>query len=142
MDRMLHKMDEVGYNRFDLGLPGNLIPIRKEDYLPGDKRWGCPQLADGTDAFQIYENGGATACHTYWTIHALYQLKRVADARRIFYPMLKSYAAGSFQGQIPGSHHLSNDWTDWKGHGNGYEGFLVDGYLALLAVKDDIDAGP
>jgi glycogen debranching enzyme len=30
-DRLLAKMKEVGYNRFDLGLPGNLIPIRRAD---------------------------------------------------------------------------------------------------------------
>ena len=27
MDRLLAKMKEVGYSRFDLGLPGNLIPV-------------------------------------------------------------------------------------------------------------------
>ena len=30
MDRLLAKMREVGYNRFDLGLPGNLVPIAKD----------------------------------------------------------------------------------------------------------------
>ncbi len=142
MDALLHKMDEVGYTHFELGLPGNLIPIRKEDYRPspGDKRWGAPSLDDGSDGFQIYENGGATACHTYWTIHALYKLKRTSDARRIFYPMLKSYSSGFFQARDPNG--MSHDWTDWKGNGHGYEGFLTDSYLALLAVKDDIEAGP
>ena len=140
MDAMFHKMDQMGFNRFDRGLPGNLIPILKSDYIPGSKRWGCPQLEDGSDTFQIYENGAATACHTYWTLHALYKLKRVSEARRIFYPMLKSYAAGSFSGRNPDG--LTNDWSNWQGHGNGYEGFLADNYLALLAVKDDLAAGP
>ena len=140
MNALLHKMDEVGYTHFELGLPGNLIPIRKEDYLPGDKRWGTPTLEDGSDGFQIYENGGATACHTYWTIHALFKLKRTNDARRIFYPMLKSFAAGSFQARD--ANGMSHDWTDWQGNGHGYEGFLTDEYLALLAVKDDVEAGP
>jgi hypothetical protein len=140
MDALLHKMEEVGYTRFELGLPGNLIPVRKEDYLPGEERWGTPALDDGSDGFQIYENGGATACHAYWTIHALYKLKRPRDARRIFYPMLKSFASGLFQARD--ANGMSKDWMDWNGNGHGYEGFLVDGYLALLAVKDDIEAGP
>ena len=62
MDRMLAKMREVGYTRFDLGLPGNLIPVRKEDYGVGGVEGGEPEREDGTDAFQNYENGGATAC--------------------------------------------------------------------------------
>ena len=33
MDCLLAKMKAVGYNRFDLGLPGNLIPIPRKDYV-------------------------------------------------------------------------------------------------------------
>ena len=32
MDRLLAKMKEVGYTHFEYGLPGNLIPVRREDY--------------------------------------------------------------------------------------------------------------
>ena len=69
-DKLMAKMKEVGYNRFDLGLPGNLIPVRREDYV--DHNWGAggPAKADGSDAFQIYENGGATACYAYFAIQA------------------------------------------------------------------------
>ena len=52
MDRLLAKMNEVGYTNFGLGLPGNLIPVPKAD---------CMQYGPH-DGFQIYENGGATAC--------------------------------------------------------------------------------
>ena len=31
----------------------------------------------------------------------------------------------------------SNDWHKWDGTAMGYEGFLVDGYLTLLAALDD-----
>ena len=63
MDRLLAKMKEVGYTHFEYGLPGNLIPIRREDYVDHDKRFGGPEKEDGSDGFQIYENGGATACY-------------------------------------------------------------------------------
>ena len=33
MDRLLAKMKEVGHTHFEYGLPGNLIPIRREDYV-------------------------------------------------------------------------------------------------------------
>jgi hypothetical protein len=72
-------------------------------------------------------------------VKALYRLGRVADARRIFYPMLRSFADGGFQGFC--ANGRSKDWRDWQGTCNGYEGFLADGYLALLAVQDDLKAG-
>lgn len=139
MERMLKKMDEVGYRRFELGLPGNLVPIRRADYTDLRRRYGGPSAEDGSDAFQIYENGGATHCHAYWTVKALYQLGRVEDARKIYHPMLKSFAAGDFQGFDASGQ--SKDWRTWDGECRGYEGYLSDGYLALLAVEDDVKAG-
>ena len=72
MDRILAKMDSVGYRDFAMGLPGNLVPIRHADYLNPDHRWGGSKKADGSDGFEIYENGGATACFAYFTMAALY----------------------------------------------------------------------
>ena len=131
-DRLLAKMKEVGYSRFELGLPGNLIPIRREDYLHLDKRWGGPDKEDGSDAFQIYENGGATACYAYFTIHALQQLGRNKEAEAILFPMLKAFEEGAFQGRGPNG--MTYDWKAWNGVPHGYEGLLVDGYLTLLAA--------
>ncbi len=131
-DKLLAKMDEVGYRRFDLGLPGNLIPVRRDDYITGEHRWGGPQLDDGSDGFQIYENGGATACHAYFTIQALRILGRYQQAEAILFPMLKAFEDGGFQGQGPNG--MTYDWKAWDGEPWGYEGLLVDGYLALLAA--------
>jgi hypothetical protein len=126
------KMKEVGYNRFDLGLPGNLIPVRREDYV--DHNWGAggPAKADGSDAFQIYENGGATACYAYFTIQALRKLGRDKEADAILFAMLKAFEDGGFQGRGPNG--KTYDWTAWDGTPHGYEGLLVDGYLTLLAA--------
>jgi hypothetical protein len=143
MDRLLAKIEAVGYTNFALGLPGNLVPIKKGDYLRENsppQRIGVPRLDDGSDGFQFYENGGATGCWAYFTVKALFQLGRVADARRIFHPMLAGYARGEFQGFDAGG--MSRDWRDWKGGCHGYEGLLVDNYLALLAVLDDVSAPP
>lgn len=129
----------MGYTRFDLGLPGNLVPVRKGDYVFHDNAPevnGVPRLEDGSDGFQYYENGGATGCFSYFLIHALYKLGRADDARRIFHPMLHGYADGNFQGFDASGR--SRDWRDWKGGGHGYEGLLVDNYFTLLAVSDDL----
>ncbi len=143
MDRLLAKIGAVGYTRFDLGLPGNLVPVKKGDYVHENyppEQTGEPRLEDGSDGFQFYENGGATGCWAYYTIKSLYQLGRVEDARRIFHPMLAGYARGEFQGC--GANGRSRDWRDWKGGCHGYEGLLVDNYLTLLAVLDDVKAPP
>lgn len=143
MDRFLAKMREVGYTNFSIGLPGNLAPVRRGDYVHHGQPphvFGEPTREDGTDGFQFYENGGATGCYAWFTLRALYQLGRVEDARRILYPMLEGYAAGNFQGFCSDS-GMSKDWRDWRGGCHGYEGLLVDNYLALLAVFDDVAAG-
>jgi hypothetical protein len=139
LDRLLAKMKEVGYTRFDLGLPGNLIPVRRGDYVHEEHApevTGQPRLEDGSDGFQYYENGGASGCWVYYTVKALYQLGRKEDARRIFHPMLKGYARGEFQGF--GENGRSRDWRNWQGGCHGYEGLLVDNYHALMAVLDDV----
>ncbi|MGH7978048.1 MAG: MGH1-like glycoside hydrolase domain-containing protein, partial [Limisphaerales bacterium] len=124
MDRLLAKMKDVGYTNFSLGLPGNLIPVPKAD---------CMQYGPH-DGFQIYENGGATACFSYFTLAALYHLGRIQDGDRILFPLLHAFACGDFQGF--GSNHKSKDWKMWDGACKGYEGFLNDNYYALLAVLD------
>jgi hypothetical protein len=141
MDRLLAKMNDVGYTRFDIGLPGNLVPVKKGDYIiqpSASEVFGVPQRDDGSDGFQFYENGGATGCWAYYTVAALYKLGRVEDARRIMHPLLEGYARGEFQGFGPNG--MSRDWRDWKGGCHGYEGLLVDNYYTLLAVPDDVAA--
>lgn len=143
MDRLLAKMRDAGFDAFRYGLPGNLVPVRREDYVfhnwSGAREIGEPALEDGSDAFQYYENGGATACYAYFTVKALFKLGRIGEARMIFRPMLRSYADGEFQGFCADG--KSKDWRDWKGGCHGYEGLLCDGFLALLCVEDDLRAG-
>jgi len=134
MDRLLAKMKEVGYNRFDLGLPGNLIPVARKDYVDLNPRFGGGTNEDNSDGFQIYENGGATACYAYFTLAALYDLGRIQDGDQILFPMLDSFAKRDFQGHCDNG--MSKDWRAWDGTCHGYEGFLTDNYYALLAVLD------
>ena len=134
MDRILAKMDSVGYRNFAMGLPGNLVPIRHADYLNPDHRWGGSKKADGSDGFEIYENGGATACFAYFTMAALYHVGEKEQGDKILMPMLDAFAKQGFTGRAPNG--LTYDWKDWHGGAHGYEGFLVDNYYALLAVLD------
>ncbi|MEI6606043.1 MAG: hypothetical protein WCP35_12080, partial [Verrucomicrobiota bacterium] len=133
MDRLLAKLKEVGYTRFDLGLPGNLITVPRKDFAHKVSEAGCGLKEDNSDGFQNYENGGATGAFAYFTLAALYDLGRRADADRILFPLLDAYERGEFQGFKAGV-WSSKDWKRWDGTPKGYEGFLVDNYYALLAV--------
>ena len=131
-DRLLKKMKEVGFTNFELGLPGNLIPIRREDYADSNPLWGGSSKEDGSEGFQSYENGGATASFAFYTVAALYKLGRVADGDRILFPILKSVNAGAFEGK--GNNGMTYDWKAWDGTPHGYEGFLSDNFMVLAAA--------
>lgn len=128
MTTMTNKMKEVGFTDFRLGIPGNLIPIADADYAHHDPRWGYQR-------FGVYENGGASACYAYFTLHALYKTGKRKEADAMLHPMMESFREGGFEGNCPGS-GMTKDWKTWTGECWGYEGYLVDNYLTLLAVKD------
>ncbi len=125
MDHMLAKIRAVGYTNFQYGLPGNLVPIRPDDYVDHNPRFGYK-------AFQVYENGGASGNYVYFTLRALYKLGRAKQADAILFPLLGGYEAGNFQGRGPNG--MTYDWRAWDGTAHGYEGLLIDNYLAMLAV--------
>jgi hypothetical protein len=134
MDKLLAKMKEAGYDKFNMGLPGNLITVPLKDYVhrTPDARYGGGVLPDNSDGFQNYENGGATGSFAFFTLAALYDLGRGAEADRILFPMLDGYGRCGFEGR--GAKGRSKDWRRWDGTPMGYEGFLTDNYYALLAV--------
>jgi len=130
MDRILAKIKEVGYTRFDLGLPWQLVPVPKNDYLAGAAvRIGGSTKEDGSDGFQNFVNGGAHA-QSYMFIQALYQLGRRAEADKLLWPMMATHAAGGFQNGIGNGGEL----TRWDGTPSGYEGFLSHCYQGQLAT--------
>jgi hypothetical protein len=134
MDGIVAEMQKVGYTDFSLGLPGNLIPVRRADYVDLNPHAGGPKLEDGSDSFQIYENGGATACWAYFTIAALDKVGERAEADRMLMPMMEGLAEQGFSQRA--ANGQTTDWRDWKGGAHGYEGLLVDNYYTYMAVLD------
>ena len=128
VDRFQAKLREVGYTRFDLGLPGNLVPVARDDYVPGAP--GSSKQEDGADGFQVFENGGASACYAWFYVQALYQLGRRAEAEAILWPMMRTFAEGGFQNGVG----KGGEWRRWDGRPSGYEGLLADAYYAQMAV--------
>ncbi len=132
MDRLWDKMAEVGYADFRLGLPGNLVSVARRDYAHKDPRYGGGAREDNADGFQVYCNGGATACFAYFTIAAFDRVGQHDRAERILFPILAAFDRREFEGT--GADQRTNDWRKWDGTAEGYEGFLVDNYYTLLAV--------
>ncbi len=93
-----NKMKEVGYNDFTLGIPGNLVSIRREDYTHHDPRWGGGEKEDGSDAFQRYENGGASLNWSYFTLKAFKKAGLEEQFNTISDGILSGIDSGSFQG--------------------------------------------
>lgn len=130
------KMQDVGYNDFSLGVPGNLISVRKEDYTHHDPRWGGGNKDDGSDAFQHYENGGASLNWSYFTLKAFKKAGLEEQYHTISEGILEGINKGNFQGSCTKG-GMTRDWKTWNGECWGYEGFLCDGYLALLAFNPE-----
>jgi len=142
VDRLWAKMRAVGFNHFELGIPPNLIPIRKADYLrtywepepPSATGMGFPLREDGTDSFQHYENGGITGAQTLPFLLASYQVGRGEAADNVLRKMLARQQGGGFQNGEQNASDKGIDWATWDGKPCGYEGYLADVYYFLMAV--------
>ena len=132
MEAMWKKMEEAGFKDFSLGVPGNLMSVRREDYYHHDPRWGGGEKEDGSDAFQRYENGGASLNWSYFTLKALKKAGMDQESDKVSDGILRGINKGDFQGFCG---LMAKDWKTWSGDCWGYEGFLCDGYLALLALN-------
>ncbi len=133
LDRLWAKMEQVGFQRFDLGIPMTLDPVRRSDYLqPG--AIGVPQREDGTDTLGHYMNGGITAGHVLHFLAAHYVVGRPEKADELLRAMLKRQSEGKFQNGVRDASGQGIDWTDWNGNATGYEGYLADSYRFLQSV--------
>ncbi len=133
LNRLWHKIEEVGFQRFDLGIPPMLVPVHRSDYLLPDAI-GIPQREDGSDTFGHYMNGGITAGQTLHFLAAHYVVGQPERADRVLDAMLSRQAEGKFQNGVQDAGGKGVDWTDWTGQCTGYEGYLADSFRFLQAV--------
>ncbi len=131
--RLWQKMDEVGFDRLDLGVPPMLVPVRRDDYLLPDGL-GIPQREDGTDTLGHYQNGGITAGQVLHFLAAHYVVGQPEKADELLRAMLQRQSMGQFQNGVRDAGGQGIDWTDWQGNPTGYEGYLADSFRFLQAV--------
>jgi len=133
LDRLWKKMAAAGFERFDLGVPPMLVPVRRSDYLQPDAI-GIPKREDGTDTFGWYMNGGITAGQALHFLMAHYVLGENDRADKVLRAMLERQQRGEFQNGVRDAGGQGIDWTDWEGKPTGYEGYLADSFRFLQAV--------
>ncbi len=80
--RLWKKIDAVGFERFDLGIPPMLVPVRRSDYIQPEG-CGMPTKEDGTDTFGQYQNGGISAGHVLHFLAAHYVVGQPERANRV-----------------------------------------------------------
>lgn len=125
-------ISRVGFHQFDLGIPSVLVPIKMKDYIPGG--FGSPTMADGSDTFQHYENGGITAGQTIHFLAAHYVVGMPEVADKVLLAMIDHQLSVGFQNGVRNSYPMGLDWTTWDGKPCGYEGYLADVFAFLPAV--------
>lgn len=131
--RLRMKMQDVGFIRFDLGLPCTLQPVHRSDYLQPDGL-GVPSREDGVDTFQTYMNGGISAGHTLHFIMAYHVVGEAKKADELLQAMLRRQATIGFQNGVQNKANEGIDWTNWTGAPKGYEGYLADNFMLLQAA--------
>ncbi len=132
LEKLWAKIDEVGFDRFDLGLPNTLLPIKPGDYHfgPGGDR------TVAAHAFQQFLNGGCCVSDTVHFLVASHMAGLGDRADRALSAMLQRQWAGvhenggGFQNGIGGG----GEFYTWDGTPCGYEGHLTYSYTFLQAV--------
>jgi Bacterial alpha-L-rhamnosidase 6 hairpin glycosidase domain len=137
LQTMLAKMQSIGFQSFQFGLPTNLIPMSPADYVPSTS--GAPKRADGKDTWQVYMNGGATPPYEYYFIQALYQTGLVDDAERLLWPLMQSYEKGTFNAgiELPGQKQrnpVGSAFYVWDGSRGRGEGYLPEDWQGVDAL--------
>lgn len=144
--RLWKKIEEVGFTRFDLGVPLALVPVRKGDYLlpkegnPASSICGAPEREDGTDTFGKYLNGGCCVSDAVHFMTALYTVGENEKADRILHAMLERQVkgvfpnGGGFQNGVVDAYPKGAEFFTWNGETCGYEGHLTYSFSFLQAV--------
>jgi hypothetical protein len=118
----------LGYDDFTFGIPVNLKPIPRSDYLPNS--YGSPLRDDGLDTFGMYCKGRLVTVFAGFYLKALSLHGFIATADQICDQLLESYGKGIFEG-VSGS---GTEFFTPDGSPCGYEGTLVHGYHTLMAI--------
>ncbi len=111
-------LERTGFNRFDIGVPLNLVPVPRAEMSVYFE-------------FQQFLNGGCCVSNASWLVDGLHRAGMVDQANTILHAMLARQERGVFSngggfqnGFIDKMGHGAEVF-DWEGRPAGYEGHLV-----------------
>ncbi len=140
LDRLAAQFEGGRFERYDLGIPCTLLPVRREDYLLGKVGTvGIPAQEDGSDTFGQYLNGGIITGDSVRYLAALYTVGRDKQADQLLDRMLERIGhgdvpAGGFPISIVDHYPDGGEFWTWDGHTCGYEGLLSHAWHFTQAV--------
>ncbi len=137
LDRLAERFKHTRFERYDLGIPCTLIPVRPEDYMLN--ALGYPHKEDGSDTFGMYLNGGVITGDGYRYTAALYTAGRHDLADSILDRMLARIghgdaSSGGFPISIVDHYPDGGEFWTWDGRTCGYEGLLSHMWYFTQAV--------
>jgi hypothetical protein len=151
LSRVVAKSKSIGFDCWHLGVPGNLIPCRREDMIsarigldgqPAKDDFDWPESLTEKDAFgHRYPNGTLHPTLVWYYLLGLQVAGLTDEADRILNAMIQSAEEGLFQNGIVnvgygGAEHFTID-----GRTCGYEGYLPESYNFLMAAFTRSEAG-
>ena len=137
LQRLLAKLEAIGFHSYQFGLPTNLIPFSPADYIAHTS--GAPRQANGMDTWQVYMNGGATPPYEYYVIQALYMEGLHKAAERLLWPLMKSYEKGTFNCGVAvrgkrQRNPVGSAFYAWNGSIGRGEGYLPEDWDGIEAL--------
>jgi len=142
MSRVVEKSKSIGFKNWHLGIPGNLIPCRKEDLIgPRIGIDGSPikdgfywpdDLTEETAFGNRYPNGTIHPPLVWPYLLGLQVVGLDKEADRILNAMIESAKEGLFQNGIVNVGYSGAEHFYFNGNTCGYEGYLPESFNFLM----------
>jgi hypothetical protein len=144
LSRVAAKSRSIGFERWELGIPANLLPCRRADMIlpplgsdgqPVKDHWGhWPKGMTERSGFgHRYPNGTLHPALTWHYLLGLQVAGMDAEADRILSAMVRSAQKGIFQNGIVNVGYGGAEHFYIDGMTCGYEGYLPESYNFLMA---------
>lgn len=144
LSRVVAKSKSIGFTQWHLGVPGNLIPCRKEDMIgpsigldgqPARDDFAWPEGRSGKDLFGYRYTNGTIHPPLVWPYLLGLQVAGLnVEADRLLNAMIKSAEEGLFQNGIVNVGYGGAEHFYINGRTCGYEGYLPESFNFLMAA--------
>ena len=151
LSRVVAKSQSIGFKQWHLGVPGNLIPCRREDMIssrigldgrPAKDDFDWPESLTDEQVFgHRYPNGTIHPTLVWPYLLGLQVAGLTEEADRILNAMIRSAQEGLFQNGIVNVGYGGAEHFYIDGRTCGYEGYLPESYNFLMGVFTRSQAG-